>query len=323
LSLLEKIQGGVFGLAVGDALGVPVEFNSRAYLRRNPVKDLMGYGTWNQPLGTWSDDTSLTLCLCEALTIDYDLESIGKLFVKWYKEAYWSAHNEVFDIGLTTRESLDRISKGESAKFSGNFFEENNGNGSLMRILPLVYYLKDVKDLHKIYTIVKEVSSITHAHFRSCFSCLVYCVLCIHILNGDDKEIAYQKMQLDICKFIKENNFNLKELTLFNRIVENKVWILEEKDINSSGYVLDSLEAALWSFYLTDSYEQAVLKAVNLGKDTDTIAAITGGLAGLYYGFDSIPEFWKFRIARFDDIQNLVKKFENKIEENEIKNKKI
>lgn len=321
--MLEKIKGGIFGLAVGDALGVPVEFKSREYLRIHPIRDLTGYGTWNQPLGTWSDDTSLTLCLCEALTVDYDIEFIGKLFVNWYQKGYWGAHHKVFDIGLTTRESLERISKGESAKFSGNFLEESNGNGSLMRILPLVFYLKDTSDLQQIYRFVKEVSSITHAHFRSCFSCFIYCVLGIHIISHNDKKLAYQKMQIDIQNFIRTNNFNANELMLFDKIILKKIWSLDENEIKSSGYVLDALEASLWSFYRTESYEEAVLKAVNLGKDTDTTGAITGGLAGLYYGFNKIPEYWKFRIARYDDVENLVNEFTNKIKKNEIKNKVI
>ena len=252
-----------------------------------------------------------------------DIEIIGKLFVNWYKTGYWGAHHKVFDIGLTTRESLERISKGESAKFSGNFLEENNGNGSLMRILPLVYYLKDVKDLNQIFTIVKEVSSVTHAHFRACFACFIYCVLGIHILNGNKKELAYQKMQMDLKRFIESKSFNIDELNLFNKIIQDKIWNLEEEEIQSSGYVLDALEASLWSFYKTDSYEKAVLKAVNLGRDTDTVGAITGGLAGLYYGFNNIPEFWRFRIARYDDIESLVNKFAEKIKQNEIKNKII
>lgn len=309
MDLLEKIKGGIFGVAVGDALGVPVEFKSRAYLKEKPITNLIGYGAWNQPLGTWSDDTSLTLCLLEGLTTNYDIEHIGKLFVKWYQEGYWGAHHKVFDIGGSTRYSLSRIIKGESAKFSGNLFEEDNGNGSLMRTLPLVYYLKNVNDLNEIYKTIKEVSSITHAHFRSCFSCFIYCVLGKHLLNGNDKETAYKNMQDDIKKFTSLNTFNIDELKLFNRITESNIWDFEEQSINSGGYVLESIEASLWCFYNSNSYEEAVLKAVNLGEDTDTTGAITGGLAGLYYGFTSIPEAWKFRIARYENIEKLIMKF--------------
>lgn len=320
MNLLDKIQGGIIGVAVGDALGVPVEFKSRDYLKENPITDLIGYGSWNQPPGTWSDDTSLTLCLLEGLSEDFDIENIGSLFVKWYKEGYWGAHHKVFDIGGSTRHSLDRINKGESAKFSGNLFEEDNGNGSLMRTLPLVYYLKDIRELDKLYKVIKDVSSITHAHFRSCFSCFVYCVLGIHMLRGLNKDLAYKKMQLDVERLVSSNSFNPKELELFDRILRNNIWEYKEEEIQSSGYVLDALEASLWCLYTSNTYEEAVLKAVNLGRDTDTTGAITGGLAGLYYGFESIPEVWKFRIARYDDIENLIQKFKVKLEKNENNN---
>lgn len=309
MSLYDKIQGGIIGVAVGDALGVPVEFKTRAYLKHNPISDLTGYGVWNQPVGTWSDDTSLTLCLLEGLCSGVDIELIGKLFVKWYQEGYWGAHNEVFDIGGSTKYSLKRILNGESPKFSGNFFEEDNGNGSLMRTLPLVYYLKDENDIESIYNIIKSVSSITHAHFRSCFSCFIYCILCIHILKGKTKKEAYYTMQKDVNEFAKAKKFNLNEVLLFKQILEDKIWLSNEEDIKSSGYVLHSLGASLWCFYNTDSYEKAVIKAVNLGGDTDTTGAITGGLSGLYYGITNIPETWKFKIVRYNDIENLISRF--------------
>ncbi|TYA78798.1 ADP-ribosylglycohydrolase family protein [Seonamhaeicola marinus] len=318
--MLEKIQGGIIGVAVGDALGVPVEFKSREYLKANPIRDLIGYGSWNQPPGTWSDDTSLTLCLLEGLIEDFDIENIGSLFVKWYKEGYWGAHNKVFDIGGSTRYALDRIFKGESAKFSGSLFEEENGNGSLMRTLPLIYFLKDIKEINELYKVIKDVSSITHAHFRSCFSCFVYCVLGIRMLQGDSKNVAYKNMQSDVERLVASNSFNAKELKLFDRILRNNIWEYKEEEIQSSGYVLDALEASLWCLYTSNSYEEAVLKAVNLGRDTDTTGAITGGLAGLYYGFESIPEVWKFRIARYDDIESLILKFKIKLEKNENNN---
>jgi ADP-ribosylglycohydrolase len=174
--------------------------------------------------------------------------------------------------------------------------------------------LKNCNDLNQVYKTIKEVSSITHAHFRSCFSCFIYCVLGIHILKGEDKISAYKKMQIDIKKFVEINTFNTNELKLFNKITENEIWYLKESEIKSSGYVLDSLEASIWSFYKTDSYEEAVLKAVNLGEDTDTTGAITGGLAGLYYGINNISELWRFRIARYDDIENIILKFKMKLE---------
>ena len=174
-----KIESGLFGLAIGDALGVPVEFKSREKLKQDPVVDMMGFMSWNQPPGTFSDDSSLAFCTAESLCKGYDIEDMALTFVKWMQEGYWGAHNKVFDIGGTTKHSLARVVKGESARNSGNFFEEDNGNGSLMRILPLVFYLQKENDIEVIYKKVKEVSSITHAHFRSGFACFIYVVYCL------------------------------------------------------------------------------------------------------------------------------------------------
>jgi len=143
------VKAGIFGVCIGDALGVPVEFKKREDLKKSPVTGYLEYMSWNQPKGTWSDDSSLTLCLAEVLTKGCDLEKIGESFVKWNKYGHWTAHGRLFDIGETTRHSIARLIKGESAKFSGNIFEEDNGNGSLMRILPLAFYLKMKKILIK------------------------------------------------------------------------------------------------------------------------------------------------------------------------------
>lgn len=308
-SLKEQIKGGIFGVAVGDALGVPVEFKTRTFLQEHPVKDFLGYLCWNQPPGTWSDDSSLTFCLIDSLLRGYDIEDIGQTFVKWYKEGFWGAHYEVFDVGGTTSHSLDRILKGESAKYSGNLFVEDNGNGSLMRTLPMVYILKEEGSITERYKKIKEVSSITHAHFRSVFACFIYVEYGLLLLKGQDKFEAYENCKQPILDFAHEMDFNPTEISLFNRVLRSDIREFEEKEVESSGYVLHSLEAALWCFLKLDSYEEAVLKAVNLGGDTDTTAAITGGLAGLYYGYNAIPTKWKTRLARFEDIENLTGQF--------------
>jgi ADP-ribosyl-[dinitrogen reductase] hydrolase len=308
----KPIHSALFGVAVGDALGVPVEFKSRTYLKENPVSEMMGYMCWNQPPGTWSDDSSLTFCLAESLCEDFDVEHIAIIFVRWMQEGYWGAHNKVFDIGGTTRYSLARIVKGESAKFSGNFFEEDNGNGSLMRILPLVFYLKNENDVNVIYQIVKEVSSITHAHFRSVFACFIYIVYSLELLKGNKKFEAYNQTKIILEDFISKNDFNKKEIELFDRILKANINDIEEDKIHSSGYVLHSLEASLWCVLNSSSYPETVLKAVNLGGDTDTTGTIAGGLAGLIYGYDAIPKEWINILARKNDITDLCDKLERK-----------
>ena len=307
-----KIESGLFGVAIGDALGVPVEFKSREYLKQNPVVDMMGFTCWNQPPGTFSDDSSLAFCTAESLCKGFDIEDMALSFVKWMQEGYWGAHYKVFDIGGTTKYSLARIVKGESARNSGNFFEEDNGNGSLMRILPLVFYLQKEEDIEVIYQKVKAVSSITHAHFRSVFACFIYVVYCLEILKDKDKFEAYKSMQNVLSKFLEDKKYNPLEIKLFDKILNNDIWNYPENEIQSSGYVLHNLEASFWCFLNSDSYEETVLKAVNLGGDTDTTGAIAGGLAGIYYGFENIPKKWIDNLVRSVDIEDLAERLSRK-----------
>lgn len=306
------VKAGIFGVCVGDALGVPVEFKTRETLKAFPVENMREFGSWNQPRGTWSDDSSLTLCIAEELTKGYDLEKIGQSFVKWVKYGHWTAHGRLFDIGGTTRHSIARLIKGESAKFSGNIFEEDNGNGSLMRTLPLAFYLKDEENIEKLYQTVKEVSSITHGHFRSVFACFIYVIFSIELIKGKDKKKAYKYTQKLVLQFSEIQSFNPKEIQLFDRVLKNDISEYHEDSISSGGYVLHSLEASLWCFLNSENYSEAVLKAVNLGEDTDTTGAITGGIAGLYYGFESIPKEWVDVLVRKEDIENLCEKLEKK-----------
>lgn len=307
------IKSAIFGVCVGDALGVPVEFKTRETLKAFPVENMREFGSWNQPKGTWSDDSSLTLCIAEELTKGYDLEKIGQSFVKWVKYGHWTAHGRLFDIGGTTRHSVARLIKGESAKFSGNIFEEDNGNGSLMRTLPLAFYLKDEENIEKLYQRVKEVSAITHGHFRSVFACFIYVIFSIELIKGKDKKEAYHYTQKLVLQFAEIQGFNPKEIQLFNRVLKNDISEYHEDSISSGGYVLHSLEASLWCFLKSENYTEAVLKAVNLGEDTDTTGAITGGIAGIYYGFESIPKEWIDVLARKEDIEKLCEKLERKL----------
>lgn len=302
------IHSAMFGLVVGDALGVPVEFKPRAYLKLNPVVDMMGYGTHHQPAGTWSDDSSLALCLAESLCGGYNLNDIAQKFLKWFNAEIWTPHGKVFDIGIATTEAIKMIKHGADPVLCGGASEMDNGNGSLMRILPLLFYLQNEKDLKIVFKSVKEVSSITHAHFRSVFSCFIYIVYGLELLKGIDKREAYANMQLTLNDFIADHDFEQKEIDLFKRILIDDISAVGENDIYSSGYVLHSLEASLWCILTTGTYKDAVLKAVNLGEDTDTTAAITGGLAGLMYGFESIPENWVNSIVKKVEIEKLCEK---------------
>ncbi|QMW04471.1 ADP-ribosylglycohydrolase family protein [Spirosoma foliorum] len=311
-----NVLNALMGLCVGDALGVPVEFTSRKILHNNPVTDMLGFGTHNQPIGTWSDDSSLAFCLAESLCKGYNLDDIALQAVKWYSAGLWTPHGNVFDIGIATSTALHKIATGVSPKTSGGAGEYDNGNGSLMRILPIIFYLKD-KPIQQRYQIIAEVSGITHRHIRSIFSCFIYCEYALLLLNGLEKFQALQVMQNTINEFLRANSvLDDIELNRFHRLLENPIddyeirpiYQYEEVEIASSGYVIHTLEASLWCLLTTSSYVEAVLKAVNLGEDTDTTGCVTGGLAGLYYGFNDIPSTWINAIARKQDIFDLANK---------------
>lgn len=301
------IKSALFGVAVGDALGVPVEFKSRESLSGNPVTEMTGFGTHKQPPGTWSDDSSLTFCLAEALTQGYDLNTIGQNFVNWYFRDHWTAREEVFDVGRGTGEAIVRLFRGIQPERSGDTAESSNGNGSLMRILPLVFWLQP-KPLPERFEITRQVSSITHGHIRSVIACFYYLEFARQILEDREKSDIYRDLQQVVSGHLSALLIDPAEVVVFDRLLKFDIHRLTKSEIRSGGYVIDTLEAAIWCLLTTGSYSEAVLRAVNLGQDTDTTAAVTGGLAGLLYGYDSIPEEWITQIARKDDIAELAER---------------
>jgi ADP-ribosylglycohydrolase len=303
----DKIKSALFGVAIGDALGVPVEFISRQALRKNPVKDMIGNGTHNMPKGTFSDDGSLTFCLAEALTNEFDLDTIGQNFVKWRYDNYWTSGGVVFDIGIATQRAIGRLVKRIKPDLAGDCEESSNGNGSLMRILPLGFYLLD-KSINERFEITKQVSSITHGHIRSVIACFYYLEFARQLCEEKDKFEIYKELQRSIIDFMDSLSITQKEIVLFDRLLKGDIFELKEDHILSSGYVLHTLEASIWCLLTTNNYKDAVLKAVNLGDDTDTTAAVTGGLAGLLYGFDTIPAKWIKQLSRKDDIEDLAER---------------
>lgn len=312
------ISNALLGVAVGDALGVPYEFKTREELERNPAKDMEGYGTYGQPAGTWSDDTSLTLCLADSLLQGYDLKAISKQFFAWKYGMTWTARGEVFDIGMTTAAAIKRIrdiveyGRADELKLLKYQAEEyDNGNGSLMRILPLLFYIKGM-DIKQQFELTWEVSALTHRHIRAAMSCLIYLKLAENLLEGMDKYIAYRTMQGQIKNFWEPLDFAGHERMNFRRIIESDIHLIKREEIKSGGYVIESLEASIWCFLNNENYEKAVLAAVNLGHDTDTTAAIAGGLAGIYYGAENIPPWWLASIARLEDIVQLSKELNQK-----------
>lgn len=301
------LQTILIGTAVGDALGVPVEFQPRGYLKANPVTDMCEYGTHNQPKGTWSDDTSLMLCLAESMVEGLDINKLAQKFIAWKNDNLWTPHGWVFDIGSGTRVAIESLENGTTPVLAGGFKEMDNGNGSLMRILPLVLHIKDL-DIEERYEWTKKISSITHAHVRSVMACFYYLEFAKKIIDGKDKFQAYNDLQSELTQYFNQRKINPIEIHKFHRLLNEDISKVDEDNIKSSGYIIDTLEASIWSILTTNNYNDAVLKAVNLGHDTDTTGAVTGGLAALMYGIDTIPTEWINVLARKDDIINLSSK---------------
>lgn len=290
-----KVYDSVMGLILGDALGVPVEFKKRDTFT---VTDMIGYGTYSQPPGTWSDDSSLTLATMESIIQfpggEIVPEHMMLKFSKWLDKGEFTPYGEVFDVGGTTEMAIRRFNAGVEPLKCGLKHYKHNGNGSLMRILPLALMPSSVND-------IDNVSCLTHAHEISKRACRMYVATAEQLLKGKTLEYCLKYSLAYFGEWAKE----------FSRLPQ--IPGLGRDEIRSTGYVVDTLEAALWCIYHTSSYRDCVLKAVNLGGDTDTIAAVAGGLAGIIYGCGGecgIPDEWIAQIARKDWIFDLCERFE-------------
>ena len=309
---INNLADGIIGFALGDAFGVPYEFRTREEMNRvSNIQEMIGYGTYNVPKGTWSDDTSMTLATIDSIVQQgkINTEDIAKKFLKWFRKNEYTATGNAFDIGRTTFQALAQYELNlEKAVDCGQTGEMDNGNGSLMRMLPIAYYIyyKGIKDCKEIYEIVKDVSSITHAHEVSILGCYIYVNLVVQLLNGEKSVDAHKKIkELDYGFFSKNS------LTRYERILKGRIEDLRYQELKSSGYIVDTLECVFWLFLNSNNYNQTIIRAVALGGDTDTIAACVGGLVGIYYGIESIDENWKKELKRYDYIINLCEKFDN------------
>lgn len=303
-----KIYGGIIGLVVGDALGVPYEFKKRDTYE---AKEMTGYGTYNQPPGTWSDDSSMTLATVESIGRlgCIDPADIMQNFVKWFCGAEFTPYGVVFDVGNATRKAIaNYYLKQLPLDSCGGKTRMDNGNGALMRILP-VAMVTETTPTDKVKT-VKMVAKLTHNHSISHIGCYIYSFLVQFLMGGMDKRDALANA-VQIVEAMYGNTEAWYEYRFLPKIGQ-----YEPDEIRSSGYVVDTLEAAVWCFLNSSNYKDCVLLAVNLGGDTDTIAAIAGGLAGIYYGCggeSGIPENWIAQIPRKDWIKELCDIFENKL----------
>ncbi len=316
-------KDGVFGVVVGDALGCPVQFEDRTVVANHPVTDMRGDGTFHLPAGTWTDDSSMTLALLDSIrkTDKLDLKHIMGNFVDWIDKGDFTPFGVPFDIGKGTMRAITAYKHRRNPHQCGSYDERNNGNGSLMRIMPACLYcceqgLEDKEAIKQIHL----VGSLTHAHIRSNIACGLYYFMVKAILSGTGSTFKSRLQEGLSHGFSYYGNAlaDHENLEYYDRLRElNQFADTPAERIRSTGYVVDTLEAAVWSLVNTDSFESALLKAVNLGNDSDTVGAIAGGLAGLGYGcggLRGIPQKWFDAIQKKDWIADLCEAVNNRPE---------
>ncbi len=312
---------GMMGVVVGDALGMPVQFANRAELKMNPVKTMEGYGMYNMPPGTWSDDSSMALATLDSIkeTGEINYPDIMERFFRWTFLGEYTPAGKAFDQGNTCVEAICNYVGGKDYKTCGKTGEMANGNGALMRIMPACLYAyekltREEWDTKQALECVHQISALTHNHLRSKMACGIYYFMVKNIIEGcGSLSERLQRGVDDAMDFYHEDIANYAELAHYTRLFQLDEFAKSKEDtIKSSGYVVDSLEAAVWGLITTDSVEECLLKVVNLGDDSDTVGAIAGGLAVLFYGYDSVPEEWRKLIIKEEEILALCRTMEER-----------
>lgn len=290
MDLIDRYRGALLGLAVGDALGTTLEFKPPGSFE--PISDMVGGGPFRLTPGTWTDDTSMALCLAESLIKKQGFDPTDQMdrYVRWWKEGHHSATGQCFDIGSTVSRALaDFRSSGNP--YSGSTNPRSAGNGSLMRLAPIPLAFRLAADPWRY---AANSSATTHAA-RTCLdACGFYSALTVLALKGHSKELLLGADSIPAQLFEEGASSEIRD------VAQGSYWKNQPPNIRGTGYVVDALEAALWAFNESDSFREGALLAVNLGEDADTTGAIFGQLAGAYYGVEGIPGEWRGKIAQRD-----------------------
>jgi len=332
------MRDGMLGLVTGDALGVPVQFCSREAIAERPagpVTGMEGFGTYNMPPGTWSDDSSMALASLESILRlgRVDPQDIMDNFLRWEFEGEFTPFGYAFDEGNTCSTAIWNYRNDRNWQTCGKTGDHANGNGALMRILPVcIWYTERQKTVctsdDEAVEAIHNVTMLTHNHLRAKIASGLYYFMVKSIIRAKEAEpdnlqapdrddaanvSAYGLTPLlqqgldEGFAYYRQDFRNLAEMVRYSRLFDlGRFRTIPEEGIKGSGYVVDALEAAVWCLIMTDSLQEALLKAVNLGDDTDTTAAIAGGLAGLYYGCDAIPAEWIRALQRKEWLEEMI-----------------
>jgi len=330
------IADAIIGVAVGDAFGLPYHFMKRDSINLNTANGFRHFIKQEEPSGSYSDDTSMTLCILDSLSrykkINY--RDICNNFVLWLGSGKFTPSGVAFGFGQTTLKAIQMYTKGTAPTECGSKDEFSNGNGSLIRILPLAFYLYKRYGSHlfinpKCIKTIAETSSLTHAHERTIIAVSIYLSIAVKILDRRLKKgrpliksqlykAIEQGTQEAIGYFMTRNELK-GQLGYFSKFLINpktrrlNLLSFGSSEIHSSAYVIDTLESAIWCLLMGKTYKHTVLLAVNLGGDTDSVASVSGGLAGLAYGIERIPSSWKSSLLGWEQINAICIKYNKRL----------
>ena len=291
-----RYRGALLGLAAGDALGTTLEFKSPGSF--DPITDIVGGGPFGLEPGQWTDDTSLALCLAESLIKKqgFDAQDQMERYVRWRRYGHLSSTGECFDIGNTTSHALSRFQE-TGDPYSGPKNPTSAGNGSIMRLAPVPLFFAE--DPYKAMLLAAESSKTTHGAAICCDACRYIAGIIVGAIQGRSKDEI-------LAPWFTPDEGHWQVHTLhpeIAEIAEGSFTTKQPPEIQGSGYVVNSLEAALWAFHQSDSFREGALLAVNLGDDADTTGAVYGQLAGAYYGVEGIPSEWRDKLALRERIE--------------------
>ena len=306
---MSKITDSIIGHAIGDAMGMPTEFCIREHLLSNPVVDMIGSKKVGQPAGSWTDDTSMEIATIESIVSNngFNYSDIMTRWCDWLNKGEYTPNGVAFDVGRTCLRACRNFMNGIDPTKCGLSDENSNGNGSLMRVLPVAIY-SYIYDLSndELLKLTNDVSSLTHGHNVSKLACYMYVKFIIRLLNGMSKEECYEYLKNDDYSMYDYNS-----ISKYDRLIKGDIRKFKIDDIKSSGYVVDTWECVLWILLNSKSYKETIIAATNIGQDTDTIGAIVGSMSGIIYGLDKAPKQWLDTLIKKDYLIDLANKLES------------
>lgn len=305
--MTNDLLNGVVGLAVGNAMGVAGQGRSKESLKFAPVLTAKS--------SAWSSSTSLTLCLVESLQCNawnLNYQDIMERFSQWLKNGYLTTDGKAIDIDPTIKHAIENYLQGIALEHCAPRNQWDCGNGSLLHILPITFYLL-FRSNEPAYEAVRNVSALTHAHISCTLGCYLYCILARTIIEQREQALLPIILRIGIKQAISELEVfadidDMRELAAYHRIVDESIYKLPLEEIENSGYIVDTLEAALWCLENTKSYRECILWAANIGEDTRGLGAVVGSLAGMYYGIENYPREWVQSLKNSDIIFNICSK---------------